>query len=251
MKVGLFMGQSNANGAGHGGPWDIDSRVKAWNSTNNREDTTLLGTSWVTPNREAAPFFLNSNFVSNNQAAHVGHFLARALNENQRIVHVARSGKPIDLWHTGSAVGAVYTRMKAVLAAAGVAKVDWFGWNHGSANNLTANTYRAKWDALIARMTSDGVIDASTPIFITETSWVMTPLINPVLEQIAADSPRIGYVRAGHYDTHDGTHFTGPSLYKAGYEAVRAMAGTETWLKNVINPLAECDVIGTGYSRKS
>lgn len=249
MKIGLFMGQSNAVGNGYGGPWRIDPKVTAWNCTTNREDTTLLGDSWVVPDRSQNPFVTAPSLLLNNQGAHAASYLARALNEDQRLIIVARNGVGIGLWHNGTSTGVLYERMLAVLSAAGVSKVDWFGWNQGSADNGSYLSYRAKWDALIAQMEADGVIDTNTPIFVSETSYETTPDINGVLNQIADDSSRVACAKIGYYETQDGVHFNGATLAMAGYEAVRAMAAKQTIFQNIVDPQAVNHTKATGYSK--
>jgi len=246
-KTGLFSGQSNAVGNGPGGPFNIDSRVTVWNGYSNRDDATLLGSAWIAPDRNAQPFFEGCN----HQGIWTSSYLARATGENQRLLSSARNGAAIAEWHTGSAVGPQYTRIMALRAAAGITTpFDWFGWNQGSADAGDTATYRTKWNAMIAKMIADGVITSTTPIFLSETAHLTA--INPILQQIVDNDPRVGFARIGKYPTIDGAHFTGLALCHAGYEGVRAMAETTgTIFTNVVNPLALGNVAGTGLSRKS
>ncbi|THV10583.1 hypothetical protein [Rhizobium rhizophilum] len=88
----------------------------------------------------------------NNQGLWTAHYLARATGESQRLVISARNGRSINDWHDGSVTGPQYARILAICDQAGISKFDWFGWNQGSADNSTASTYRARWDALVAKM---------------------------------------------------------------------------------------------------
>lgn len=248
MKWILHTGQSNTvGGDSQGGRFDVDPLVKVWNNASNRDDTTLLGSAYITPDRDAAPFFNSGN----HQGVWAAHYLARATGEGIRLITSGRNGRSINNWHNGTTTGDQYTRMMAVLAATGLAgPVSLLIWNQGSADNGSAGAYRARWDAFVAKLTTDGVIDATTPIIVTETSWTNSPLINPVLQEIADDSPRIGYAAIGHYPTVDGTHFTGVSQMAAGYETIRALAETATWGEGLVNVQARALPTALGYSRK-
>jgi hypothetical protein len=231
MKTVLFMGQSNAVGAGTGGPWVIDSRVKGWNCEINRTDLSALGTAWVTLQMNAPPMRTGDDY--NNQGAQFASYLCRLLDEPVQIILVARVGLSIQHWHDGTTPQEMYARMLAVLDEAGISSVDIFLWNQGSANNGNAGTYPYWWNALLAEMASDGIIDEHTPVVMSQTSFP-TPAINAVLETIAAASPRIGIARLNGLPTIDDVHFTGDALVRAGWASIRALNGTDTAFKDIL-----------------
>ncbi|THV13723.1 hypothetical protein [Rhizobium rhizophilum] len=247
MRYWLSAGQSsNVAGDSQGGPFDISSLVRVWNNATNRDDTTLLGDDWEIPDRNANPFFLGGNHKTV-QAASV---VANITGEGQRVVTCGRNGRSIDYWHNGTTFGEQYTRLKEVLDTVAITRpYDVFDWNQGSADNASAAAYPAKFADLLDLLTADGFIDANTVIIITETSWANSPLINPVLKDIADNDPRAGFAGIGYFPTVDGTHFTGLSQFHAGYETVRAMSETGTWAKNLVNPNARGMPTGTGLSR--
>lgn len=221
----LFSGQSNCVGQGSGGAWDISPLVKVWNNETNRIDLDGLGNAWVTPNRNAAPFFEGNN----NQGIQAANYLARLTGEQVRLIIVGRGGESIKQWHNSLVTGPMYTRLLAVLSASGVSCVDWFLWNQGSADNGYAAYYAAKWNALIDQMEADGVVDGSTPLVVSETG-PLTPEINTSLRAIAAADPRCGMAMIGTLATIDGVHFSGSSLVKAGWESVYALSQTGSCL---------------------
>lgn len=219
----LFSGQSNCVGYGMGGAWDISPLVKVWNNETNRIDLEGLGNAWVTPDRNAAPFFEGSN----NQGVQAANYLARMTGQQVRLIIVARGGESIKQWHNSIVTGPMYARLKAILEAANVFNVDWFLWNQGSADNGYAPYYAAKWNALIAQMQADGIVWPFTPLVVSETAYG-TPEINAVLRQISADDSRCGFASIGTLPTGDGVHFTGLGLVRAGWESVYALKKTGT-----------------------
>jgi hypothetical protein len=238
----LFSGQSNAVGNGEGGTWSISPLVKVWNNGTNLMDLTQLGNAWVVPDRNAAPF--EQGF--NNQGVQAASYLAKLLNVEVRLFIIARNSQSIKQWHNGTVTGPMYDRIQAILGAAGVSKVDWLLWNQGSADNNYAPYYAQKWGMLVSQMTADGIIEANTPLVVSETGpW--TPEINAALQDIADADPRCEMAKIGHFPTSDGTHFTGPSLVRAGWESVYALAKTQTAF-HAVTPVQELDkyVYATG-----
>lgn len=217
----LFSGQSNCVGYGQGGAWDISPLVKVWNNETNRIDLEGLGNAWVTPDRNAAPFYEGNN----NQGVQAANYLARMTGQPVRLIIVARGGESIKQWHNSIVTGPMYARLKAILQAANVSLVDWFLWNQGSADNGYAPYYAAKWNAMIAQMQADGIVWPTTPLVVSETAYG-TPDINAVLRQISADDYRCGFASIGTLPTGDGVHFTGAALVRAGWESVYALKGS-------------------------
>lgn len=217
----LFSGQSNCVGYGSGGSWDISPLVTVWNNETNRIDLEGLGNAWVTPDRSANPFYNGCN----NQGIQAANYLAKLTGQQVRLIIVARGGESIKQWHNSLVTGPMYTRLRAILALADVESVDWLLWNQGSADNNLAAYYAAKWDALIAQLTSDGIVNASTPLVVSETSY-LTPAINAALRSIAAADPRCGFAPIGTLPTFDEVHFTGAALVRAGWESVYALKKT-------------------------
>ncbi|MDI7924611.1 hypothetical protein [Ferirhizobium litorale] len=237
VKHVLFSGQSNNTGAGPGGPWGFSSKVMVWNNQSNIETLQNLGSSWIAPKLGSWPFLIIGGKDINNQGPHFANYLSGLIDEDVRLVTSGSSGQPIAKWHDGVNPGPMYKRLRALRDRTGVGSFDVFLWNQGSADNLISGEYRAKWDALIDLMTSDGLISAATAIVVNETG-PNTPGINAVLAQIAVDDPRAGYARLGHLSTTDGVHWTGKSLQLAGWEAVVALSKTTTQFQGII-PMPE------------
>lgn len=218
-KTILAMGQSNCVGITPGGVWGIPSSVKVWNCTGNTTAMTGLGNAFVTANQAAAPFYNGGN----NMMVHCCRYLAEEFGEEINLIIVASAGKSISWWVDGAGTtGALYARMEAVLAAAGVAKVDAFLWHQGEADNAAPTGYPAAWGQLLNRMTTDGYIDAETPIVLGETIVQNTP-INAVLRGIADADPRIGIADISTFPLAPDLHFSGPSYVRAGLEYAREM----------------------------
>ena len=219
----LATGQSNTYGQGAGGAWDISPLVKVWNNANNLFDLSNIGTAWVKPTFGQRPFRDNCN----NQSIQAANYLARLTGREVRLIMTAYDGQSINKWHDGSVVGPMYTRTKAILDAAGVSCIDWFLWNQGSADeNTQIGTYPARWAALIGQFAADGFLTEGSPLVTNETAHA--PQINKVLQSIADADPRCEMAKIGHLPTNEGVHFTGPSLVRAGWEAVYSLAKTQT-----------------------
>lgn len=221
MLTILAMGQSNALGFGTGGVWGIPASVTVWNCAGNGNSGSV-GNAFVAPVMGAAPFFPGKN----NMMVHACRYLAAELNQNVRLILVSYGGQPISEW---SAVnGPMYTRMKNVLTAANVSSVDAFLWHQGEANTPTYATYEAAWATLIGKMTSDGYINASTPIVIGDLACQPTsPNMNAVLRGLAEASARVSIADISCFQTNDMVvdiaHFNGISLVRAGLEYAREL----------------------------
>jgi hypothetical protein len=224
-KTILAMGQSNAEGMWAGGVWGIPANVKAWNSHPNTDALTGLGTAFVHPQTFGYyPFNIDNGVNSgNNMMAHACRYLANAFQEDINLLLVSRRGTPISYWCNEAGVtGTMYARMKAVLAAAGVTKVDAFLWHQGEANNPAPGVYAASFAGLLSHLTADGYIDTDTPIVIGETI-IQMPGINAVLHSIADADPRIGIADISCFPQAPDGHFSGTSLVRAGLEYSREL----------------------------
>lgn len=218
-KTILAMGQSNCVGITPGGVWNIPASVKAWNCTPNNANLTGLGNAFVTPSGPAVAPFNNGN----NMMVHACRYLSAEFGEDINLILVAFEGKSISWWMNNAGVtGPMYARMAAVLAAAGVSKVDAFMWHQGEADNLAPANYATSWGNLLSRMTTDGYIDADTPIVLGETIIQNTP-INTVLRGIADADARVGIADIAGFPLADDLHFCGPSYVRAGLEYAREM----------------------------
>lgn len=204
MKTILAMGQSNA--LGFGGPSLVNNgRVTVWNNENNVTVIGDVGSAFVTPNVAGNPFSAgNGNFL-----ASAGSFISDMIDEDVRIVLVATGGQPIEKWAKFPTPGIMWLRMKAILAAAGVTKVDALLWHQGESDDALGTTanYEVAFQALLANLETDGYISRATPVIIGECSWKW-PTINSVMHHIVRNDPRISLVRSGAFYTSDGTHFT-------------------------------------------
>lgn len=221
MITVLGMGQSNAQGRGVGGDWTFPASVTVWNNLG-EANTGFVGNAFVAPTLGANPFSPGKN----NGIIHACRYLAQELNQDVRLILVAYGGQPIQEW--SDVDGAMYTRMKAVLAAAGVVTpVDLFDWHHAEANILNYSTYQAAFSSLLAKMTTDGIITVDTPIVIGELANQTTfiPNMNAVLRSIADASARIGIADIACFPANDQAidilHFNGPSLVRMGLEYAR------------------------------
>lgn len=218
----LAMGQSNAVGTGTGGAWSIPNTVTVWNCAADSSATNAgLGNSFVAATRGSAPFHSSGG---NNLFVHAARYLAAELGVNIRLILVARSGFAISNW---AANGSMYLRMKAVLAAASVTKVDAFLWHQGEADFGATGAYTTAWNTLLTNMTSDGYIDASTPIVLGELIvQSASGTMNGILRAIADASDRVALADIACFpmiSPADNFHFTGPSLVRAGLEYAREL----------------------------
>jgi hypothetical protein len=211
------MGQSNAVGITPGSLWGIPASVKAWNCTPNNANMTGLGNAFVMPASPATAPFNNSN----NMMVHACLYLSAEFGEDINLIRVAFEGKSISWWMNNVGVaGPMYARMRTVLAAAGVGKVDAFMWHQGEADNLAPANYATSWANLVSRMTADGYISAETPIIIGETLAQDYP-INAVLHSIADADPRVGIAEISCFPLAPDLHFSGQSYVRAGLEYAR------------------------------
>lgn len=243
-KTILAMGQSNAVGKTPGGVWGIPASVKAWNCTANNDSLTGLGAAFVTPASQSSLPFAGGN----NMMVHACRYLSQEFGEDVNLILVAFEGKPISFWCNSLGVtGTMYARMAAVLAAAGVTKVDAFLWHQGEADNGAPSVYEPSWNALVSILTADGYIDADTPIIIGETRIANTP-INTVLHVIADADPRVGIAEIGCFPLAADNHFTGPSYVRAGLEYAREIMKIPGPFYREPAPFEDAHVTGAGCS---
>lgn len=212
MLTFLGMGQSNGEGRGVGGSFDISPLVTVWNNENGRDDLLALGDSFVQPDRDAAPFVNGRN----NLFVHAASQIAIDLQEPTRLIFVTKGGQPIGSWYAASARQAMYLRMRAVLAAAGVSHVDGVFWHQGEGDeNNNHQTYLGRMVTIWRCLREEGLTSWRTPIILGETAAAY-PKINATLTYIAWASPYTEIARLRNLPTSDGTHFTGPALVTAG-----------------------------------
>lgn len=215
-KTILCMGQSNAVGR-TGATLITNERVTFWNNENDRTDTVNPGTAWVAGDVAQRPFVGGKGSF----LASVGAYLARLKDPDEavRVILVATGSQSISAWHNGSSAGAMYSRMQAVLAAAGVAQVDALLWHQGESDEATHATYVTRWNALIARLQLNGHINEHTPIVVGEVRWSQGYNINQRLHEIAAADPRVEIVQMGGYNATDDVHFDDQftSIIASGY----------------------------------
>ena len=214
----LAMGQSNALGYDDG-PDFSDSSVEVWNCENNVETLANIGTAWVPMAKGSRPFRAGNY---GNMSAYAAKIIAKISGEPVRLILVAVDGRSIDKWvNASNIVGPIYARMQSVLSAAGVdAPVDHFMWMQGEQDDATANTYATRWGYMISRLTSNGVIDASTNIIIGETSPYFSSIVT-VLRGLSGGKVKV-IANSGMPRITDNSHFTGQSLYEAGRQLARA-----------------------------
>lgn len=216
MKTILAMGQSNAVGRADGGGWNIPASVTVWNNANDIEDLSQLGSAFVAPDRNTAPFVSGKN----NIFVHAAKYLSQLTSEDVRLILVAKGGIPIAEWD--GKTSPMYSRMKAILTAAGVSKVDAFFWHQGENDASAPSGYAAKWNGLIANLTSDGIIDQETPIMVGEVAPA-NEAINPVLHSLADLRTDIAPLKM--LETFDNVHFKASACIEAGFMyAERAFA---------------------------
>lgn len=214
-KTLLLSGQSNAVGRGEGGVFPSHSLVQVWDSQNDRDDLTALGTGFVTANRQSAPFVDSCN----NLGYHAARYLADMIGEDVQLVIVAKGSQSISKWANGAPM---HERIKAVLSAAGISAVDAFLWHQGEGDEvLGSGTYAEKFTQLLTDLESEGIVGATTPVIIGETSPTH-PNINAVLRGL--EGGRVRCARLTHLNTlSDGTHFDGSALVQAGWQYAKCL----------------------------
>lgn len=218
----LAMGQSNAVGRGDGGVTTALPGVTVWNNANDINTLGSLGSAFVTPDINAAPFVGGKN----NMFLHMANNLKRYTGQDVRLILVAMGAQEISAWAGATGTeGPMYDRMQAVLAASGITDpVDIFAWHQGENDNPSGSgTYATKFGHLLSNLQSDGIITASTPVVIGELVPQYTNM-NPVLHSIAANAARIEIARITALSNFDNVHFTGAAMPEAGLRYVQALS---------------------------
>jgi hypothetical protein len=224
----LVSGQSNAIGVAVGGFFDAAPTLHVWDNASLLLDSLPadyelnLGTQFIVPVLGSPPFRDNG---ANNSFVAFGARLSRLIGQTVRLLIVPRGGTSIDLWSTTTTRGPMYTRMAAVMAAAGVTSVDGFLWHQGESDEATAGTYQARFSQLISFLQTDGYLTATTPIVVGTLSPTC-PNMNAVLRSLPAAFPgNLGVAEISDLPFEpDQLHLTGPAIVDAGYRYVNALS---------------------------
>lgn len=212
----LCMGQSNAWFQGTGGPWDISPNVSVWNCSNNILDLTALGNRWGRCRQGDDPFRLpDAGLHRNNFFAHAAQHLHMRTGKNVRIILVAANGMPIERWVNGNARADLYTRMQAVLSAAGVHFVDAMLWMQGEADDTSAGTYPDQFDEMLGFLDADKILSSLAPVVVGSVAPARAN-IKAVLESLPLTRPRVKCADVGSLTTIDGVHFAGSAAPAGG-----------------------------------
>lgn len=243
MKTILVMGQSNAIGR-ISGPITTGTDVAIWDNTNDIDTLSSVGSAFQSANLSSPPH-VNGKPMFATAAA---KYLSELINEPVRVIVVAKGSTSIDQWHNGTNAGAMYARMAAVLAAAGVSSLDAFLWHQGESDIATAGTYAARFAALHGRMISDGYLTASTPVVVGEISNVASVAMNGVIRGLASASVGVAKIGQFRVNLSDNWHFDGPSIAPIGLEYAYELsqlpgAWFGTWCPS---PATNGFVFGTG-----
>lgn len=221
MVVRVFAsGQSNAIGRGTGGPdWStIDSRVRVWDNAN---PLGANGTAWRTAAVARSTYGTFENTNRNNFGVWFCHRLAQIRDEDVDMTIVARGGTEIEAWQPGGSQPMLQECID-VYAATGQAPAHVFLWHQGESNVLTSpSTYKADFLALVANLTTAGVIDANTIIILgglSEDTQARIDFNNNVLRELADENAQVFYANSSGLSSYDGTHFTGGGLYALGHD---------------------------------
>lgn len=221
-KSVLHLGQSNALGRNAGAPAfsSASPLVTVWN--NATEFGAGAGTAWIDPVEGTGPYDASGD---NNTGLWFCHHLAQRTGEAVRHVLVAKGSTPIDVYLAGGDESG-WTALTAVQAAingagGGVAPFDVLLWQGSESNHPdTATAYRAKWNALVSRLTTAGLIDAATLILLLPIEIATAAHIEAEHSAIAAASARVLKVpRYVSLATSDAVHWTAASLATLGAAA--------------------------------
>lgn len=207
-------GQSNAEGRGTGGSFDISPLVKVWNNYNGVSDLTHLGTAWIDPVRGQHPLDVTVVGGGNNMLLQAANKIALATGEDVRLVLVTKGGIDIGQWYSASTIQPMLARLLAVLSAVGVGMLDGFFWHQGESDDASSlSSYQGRWNAVLREIGNAGHIGATTPIVMGECSVSHKGSNSLIVE--CATGP---VLRApiSKFPTSEGTHFTGDALVGAG-----------------------------------
>jgi hypothetical protein len=214
MKIVLATGQSNMIGLnGFGGPAmnSTDPRITVWNNENPIVDD---GTAWI-----SSPAAGNKPWApdgSNNLSLWFCQRLAQELQDDVRLILVARGGNAISHWHPAS--GEVYARILSVYAATGLDRpADILLWHQGESDAASDEaTYKAAWLNVMAGLASEDIIDGNTARIVGGLR-PSSAVVNPWLQALAAENPNTYYADATGMIDGVESHFLGNRLYQFGY----------------------------------
>lgn len=235
MTIRVFMsGQSNALGAGTGGPdWaGVSPSVRVWN---NKNPVTSVGDSFVMAAQAKAVgvFFYTDR---GNFGPWFCDKLARTQFDTVDLTAVIRSASNIGYWAPEGAAVPMLQQCIDVWAATGQEPADVFLWHQGESNTSTGHeAYREAFEALLANLTAGGVIGPNTLVLIgglAETTVAKHRFNLGALRELA-NRPGRAYASSYRLPNYDGTHFTGDALaefgasrYYAAYQFARATMRT-------------------------
>ena len=209
-KYVLASGQSNMRGrypAG-GPPFSVATRVTVWNNVNPLGSN---GTAWVTPAESSAPF--NSD-GSSNLALWFCHRMSQELDEDVRLILVARDSSSLDLWAPTS--GSMWQEIVDVHDAAGNPLCDVFLWHQGESGGTN---YKTAWLTMRTALSSYGILNGDAPSILGGLQGVRIGGTNDTyLQELAEENDGIYYASSLNLDDGgDGLHFSGPDLHHFGY----------------------------------
>lgn len=210
-EYSLGGGQSNGEGRGLGGSFDISPLVKVWNNHNGRDDLLNLGGAWIDPVRGQHPLDLDGG---NNMFLHAVNERALRTGVEQRLVFVTKGGLDLGNWYSGAAIQAMLARTLAVLEEARVGQLNSLLWmGHESTGGVSVSTHLGRWNAVKRELRNAGHITTSTPIVMGECEVGHTSS-NAYIEACAIGKTARAPLKM--LPTFDGTHYTGESLVTAG-----------------------------------
>jgi hypothetical protein len=207
--------------------WEaISADVRVWNNVN---PLGAIGSAWVTPvaARQGSTFqYLDRN----NLSVWFCDKVARCRFEPVDLTFVARGGSSIALWNAGEATYPLLNHCVNVWAATGQAAADVFLWHQGEGDAaMPTAEYHVRFRALLAALTTGGVIDQNTLVVVGGVAHV--PALRDVNERhlMGLRDRRIAYASSYRLPTYDGVHFTSDALtalgarrYFAAYEFARS-----------------------------
>lgn len=210
MKYVFATGQSNMRGRYQGGPsFSVASRVEVWNNVN---PLGTDGTSWVSPTEGSAPFNSDS---STNLALWFCHRMSQELDDDVRLIVVARDSSALDLWFPGT--GSMFQECIDVHSASNAPPVDVLLWHQGESGGTN---YKTNFLAVREGFNVFGIAEPTTPIILGGLQGVRIGGTNDsYLQQLASENPGEIYYASSLDLDHggDGLHFAGPDLYTFGY----------------------------------
>lgn len=170
----LASGQSNMVGAGTGGTFRVDDRVKIW-----RYDTGQFVTVNILPHPvplekpvgDVGPDATIGDGGENNLACAFAHRLNIETGRPVYLVVSAKGNKNLDEWISAGTASPMYALLKSTIEAAMVGldkpTVDYFLWSQGENNQANSQAvYAAKLATFLAQLRAEDWFNQWTP-FIT------------------------------------------------------------------------------------